>query len=133
VEPYLGLPDIRRILNQAGEAIYATRMLDRIPMLELLIQAHELTLPPEEPADETTLTPGMRLLDMISRHETYLPVTSRQTFFPFGERFGSGSIKEYAKAWNQLRDDADEVLDRCWMARFYLELVLCVVEHLGGR
>ena len=133
VEPYLRLTDILPVLYQGVDAIFTTRLLDRIPMLELLIQGHELTLRPEEPADEITPTPGMRLLDVIYRHETYLPITSRQTFFPFGSRFGSGSIKEYAQVWDQLQDDADELRDRGLISRFYLELVLCVVKHLRGH
>jgi hypothetical protein len=135
IEAYLGpTANIRPALLKAMDAIFTMKILDRIPMLELLIQAHELTIRPEEPVDETSLTAKTRLLDIISRHDTYLPVTSRQTFFLFGSRFGSGSIKEYAEAWNQLQGDAEvEVWDGCQIARFYLELVLCVAEHLCGH
>lgn len=131
LEPYLRMPDIQKAFATGLGALYSTRVLDRIPMLELLIEAHELTLPEELP-NPITVTERMTLLDVISRHETYSPVTSHQTFFPFGSRIGSASIRDYSKAWTQLRGDSVPY-DSYMIARACVELVLCVVKHLRGR
>lgn len=132
LEPYFSIPEFADVWNTLYKALYPTRVLDEIPMLELLIEAHELTLQADE--QEVPITPkaGMKMLDVVSKRPNYGPVTNCQTFFFLGSRFGSGSIKDYGKALHQLQGDS-EVRNLSTMRRVYVELVLCLVRHLRSN
>lgn len=81
----------------------------QVPMLDLLLEAHEFTLPGSDSSAEA-LQPelGMRLMDVVQKREEYLPVTNERSFFIFGKRLDvEFGVQSYQDAFNQLVPDSE--------------------------
>jgi len=80
-------------------------------MLDLLLEAHELSLPaPNRPNAPVKLDENTRLLDVLEEREAYLPVTTRSSFFAFKARVDIGcryGIESYGYTLEQLVGSRD--------------------------
>jgi hypothetical protein len=104
--------------------------------LDLLLEAHELTLLHSgRPAEPVTVEGGTTLLDVLEKRK-HLPVTNRGTFFLFERRIGLGrvaGVKSYHDALEQLLTEpgGGEGLK---LQDLLLKLVGVAIDHqLRGR
>lgn len=74
----------------------------------------------------TKMGTGIALPNAISRCDNHLPIVNSQILFLSGSRFGSCSVRDYGKPWNQLPCSCSQK-NHCSAAR------VCVVLRLHSR
>ena len=135
IEPHLRRSDFRKYLLRAVRYCWHIQMSNNLPVMDLLLEAHELTLPNSTGFEERPpVEQGTRLMDVLDRREECHPVTSRQTFFAYREGYERPTtLSKYALVLYQMeKEDRSEYSTWYPVAcrRVVTELVLCAIEHL---
>lgn len=130
--PHLVNPEFQTALKMIGNEQVWMPADDHVALLDLLLEAHELSIP--EPMNTgTVLAPHTTLLDLITRRNEYLPITKEGSFF-----FFFGARLDYGPSLQSYREVAELMLQGTKRPKIELEVVLlelvqCAVEHLGGN
>lgn len=126
--PYLENPRIQQTIRDSVDPVAWVPADDHFAMVDLLLEAHELTLPDNVEIVEP-LTEGTTLLELLKRREQYNPITREGSFFPLGRRIDRGpSQQSYREAVGQITQS--DVRVKMEMRETLLELTICVIGHL---
>ena len=136
LRPYLLNTNFLSHIEDIIECLDRVRCIHQLGMLDLLLEAHELSLPPTgRPVEPVEVVEGMRLLDVLEKREAYLPVKNNRSFFTYGRKTEVGwnqGSKAYRRALEQLLDDPSKSRrdgDR-WLQSHLLGLVASAIDHL---
>ena len=121
----------------AGADVFAT--------LDVLIEAHELSLPPpnDPPRTVRNLDPsrnkGLQLRNVLPQRNHMSPLPTTQTFFPYGRRLDfnvRATSKRYQNTIKALADhDENQFVERCHdlaVQAHMLELILFMMRFYHG-
>jgi hypothetical protein len=135
LRPYLQKEEFKsNLFKLVGEE--HSLALRRLEQLDILIQAHELSLPGlGRPPKRRKFEPGQRLLDILELKQ-YSPLTLEKSFFIFGGRLDHElGLNSYIEACRQLRVDRekDEAFSEKDAVLKLLDVVLCAIDHLPNE
>jgi len=133
ITPYLLDGKFAEAYDRVLDAQDWAHIEENVPTLDLLLEAHELTLPDSGRLDEPPkLEKGSRLQDVLQRRKAYLPITKAQSFFIFGRRIDfATNFKSYSAVWEQLGVGSDRQWD-LKVTKAILHLVSCMITHLDN-
>jgi len=129
IEPYLSEQQFLGVVMDIVDRVVWAPADDHVPLMDLLLEAHELVS--QKPATEprTPHTASTTLLDLLKLREGYRPITEEGSFFIFGARVDFGpsleSYREVAEVMQSRRVELE-------LQKALLEVVLYAVEHLLG-